>query len=649
MSILQISKIQVRRGQKNSNSGIPQLSSAEFAWAIDSQELFIGNGSISEGAPYVGNTKILTEHDNIIALVNSYSYGGPQNTSSTPRSLQSKLDETVSVLDFGADPSGVSDSTTAFNNACTALYKSAENQNKKILFIPAGTYLFLSDLKIPSWAILQGEHSVYTILNIGSNNIRFVSEHLVDFEVFTDSNFPHDIQLSNITINHTSGQTRITASRSCKFSHVSWVSDYQLGDIGFVPENANGLYILPIVSSGGYISVSGVGVTNSIQQNFSTTHASTLSSLVGILNADLTFSENFVAVAVDSSLKIMCNSALAYSTEISIALTVSVQVDNLTVASEVTPVLSEYADGSENVSASVFWENNTFGTRTTSIDFYDCKFVNTTLAVKCLQYMRFDTFVEFHRSKWDLCDVGIFIVGVTPSLGISQGNYWNITDCRFEDIANYAMLSTNGIGTKISRSVFNNCGNGVNSAQFPVTAIVKFGESKNNVVVDCSSNRHQASAIPTSQSPSIAVVEFENASYANLIDRNYISVVTSDTPRVLTVLPLSTRFIIIDYFLSIGDTVLSKVSRIGKLNIAVGDDLAGEDNISNISISDQYSYSPSSPTDTGGAGITNFVFSASVGDIDSDSSIETLVLNYVNPINTGATGVITYSVSYGSV
>ena len=60
MAVVQISKIQVRRGQKNSNSGVPQLSSAEFAWAVDSQELFIGNGSVLEGAPYVGNTKIIT-------------------------------------------------------------------------------------------------------------------------------------------------------------------------------------------------------------------------------------------------------------------------------------------------------------------------------------------------------------------------------------------------------------------------------------------------------------------------------------------------------------------------------------------------------------------------------------------------------------
>ena len=90
MSILQISKIQVRRGQKNSNSGIPQLSSAEFAWAIDSQELFIGNGSISEGAPYVGNTKILTEHDNILELVSSYRFGAQELSinGSVNRSLQ---------------------------------------------------------------------------------------------------------------------------------------------------------------------------------------------------------------------------------------------------------------------------------------------------------------------------------------------------------------------------------------------------------------------------------------------------------------------------------------------------------------------------------------------------------------------------------
>jgi hypothetical protein len=92
MAVVQISKIQVRRGLKNSGIGVPQLSSAEFAWAVDSQELFIGNGSVAEGAPYVGNTKVLTEHDNILELAASYRFADlePSITQSVARSLQNK-------------------------------------------------------------------------------------------------------------------------------------------------------------------------------------------------------------------------------------------------------------------------------------------------------------------------------------------------------------------------------------------------------------------------------------------------------------------------------------------------------------------------------------------------------------------------------
>lgn len=63
MAIFQISRIQLRRGRKNSDEGVPQLASAEMAWAVDTQELFIGNGAVSEGSPTVGNTKVLTEPD----------------------------------------------------------------------------------------------------------------------------------------------------------------------------------------------------------------------------------------------------------------------------------------------------------------------------------------------------------------------------------------------------------------------------------------------------------------------------------------------------------------------------------------------------------------------------------------------------------
>jgi len=37
MAVVQISRIQVRRGQKNTGTGLPQLASGELAWAVDTQ------------------------------------------------------------------------------------------------------------------------------------------------------------------------------------------------------------------------------------------------------------------------------------------------------------------------------------------------------------------------------------------------------------------------------------------------------------------------------------------------------------------------------------------------------------------------------------------------------------------------------------
>ena len=43
MAVVQISRIQHRRGRKNQGTGLPQLASGEIGWAIDTQELYIGN------------------------------------------------------------------------------------------------------------------------------------------------------------------------------------------------------------------------------------------------------------------------------------------------------------------------------------------------------------------------------------------------------------------------------------------------------------------------------------------------------------------------------------------------------------------------------------------------------------------------------
>ena len=107
VAVVQISRIQVRRGQKNQGSGVPQLSGGEFGWAVDARELYIGNGSVAEGAPAVGNTKIITQHDDLFTLADSYTYlGGLQvqtgasATSPIKRTLQQRLDEIVSIRSF---------------------------------------------------------------------------------------------------------------------------------------------------------------------------------------------------------------------------------------------------------------------------------------------------------------------------------------------------------------------------------------------------------------------------------------------------------------------------------------------------------------------------------------------------------------------
>ena len=59
MAVIQISKIQVRRGLQEN---LPQLASGEMGWSIDERRLYIGNGTLVEGAPTVGITEILTEY-----------------------------------------------------------------------------------------------------------------------------------------------------------------------------------------------------------------------------------------------------------------------------------------------------------------------------------------------------------------------------------------------------------------------------------------------------------------------------------------------------------------------------------------------------------------------------------------------------------
>ena len=89
MAVTQISKIQIRRGLQEN---LPQLSSAEMGWSIDERRLFIGNGTLAEGAPATGMTEILTAQSmyNELALIESLE-GNVANLSANIASIHSDV------------------------------------------------------------------------------------------------------------------------------------------------------------------------------------------------------------------------------------------------------------------------------------------------------------------------------------------------------------------------------------------------------------------------------------------------------------------------------------------------------------------------------------------------------------------------------
>jgi len=207
VAIVSLSRIQVRRGQAGAGSGIPQLAGGELGWAMDTQELFIGNGSVAEGAPSVGNTKLLTEHDNLFELSSQYIYGnetvvqtGVSSGSPIQRTLKQRLDDTVSVRAFGAEGSG-SNEVIELQRAIDQLYVNAATvgnpQSRIQLLIPAGTYSINASLKIPPFTTLIGDGSDKTIITQTAN-----------FPVFETINFDPLTGVSNRAATTTLNQAR---------------------------------------------------------------------------------------------------------------------------------------------------------------------------------------------------------------------------------------------------------------------------------------------------------------------------------------------------------------------------------------------------------------------------------------------------------
>ena len=194
MAVVQISRIQVRRGQKNVGAGLPQLSSGELGWAIDSRELYIGNGSVAEGSPAVGNTKILTQYDDIFSLADTYTYRvadgylqtGSSSASPIERTLQSRLDDIVSIKAFGLTGIASDNATVGLQRAVDQLFLNdatkANESSKVVLYLEPGIYSITSTIHIPPQANIVGAGPDKTIIrNSGAGPI---------FDTVTSSSTP---------------------------------------------------------------------------------------------------------------------------------------------------------------------------------------------------------------------------------------------------------------------------------------------------------------------------------------------------------------------------------------------------------------------------------------------------------------------------
>ena len=262
MAVVQISRVQVRRGKATNGTGVPQLASGEMGWAIDTQELFIGNGSIAEGAPYVGNTKILTEHDNILDLVGTYEYkGGTLQTGPTigqpvTRTFQQRLDDEVNVRGFGTVADGVynsstdtytytTDDTAAIQRAIDQLFLNDANEgspaSRVALNMAPGIYVISDSIKVPPYAVIRGAGKDKTIIvQTGDfpvfETVGSTEETLVGYTTLssmTSLNQPRQIEIYGLTLRTTTGAMPalvLNATTNSTFVDVKLQGSWEMGD-----------------------------------------------------------------------------------------------------------------------------------------------------------------------------------------------------------------------------------------------------------------------------------------------------------------------------------------------------------------------------------------------------------------------------------
>ena len=271
MPIIEIARIQVRRGLENT-TGIPQLAAGEFGWAEDTQHLYIGK-RIVEGANSDDNTRILTEFDlrsisDILsnastATVNTpYQYRGGVSYISTwtsVRSVQAKLDDTVSLCDFGVlTTSTAVDIAHNIKSAVKAIFDnpSSKDDARRALKIPAGNYIISQMVDLPPRTVLIGEGRGITNLIMSPQNADSMFRTVDGLgHAFSDNNMQsgstssREILISDMSLSYSSGN-----SNNNPLISLDNTQNARVTNVGFNTVNAD--YMNPI-STGTALAIRG--------------------------------------------------------------------------------------------------------------------------------------------------------------------------------------------------------------------------------------------------------------------------------------------------------------------------------------------------------------------------------------------------------
>ena len=147
-------------------------SSAQPPIVNDASSIAYEQGyTVTAGAFVVGSTYLITSvgttnfqaigatSNTVGVLFIATGVGSGTGTAQLSRTVQSKLQESISVLDFGADPTGIKDSLAAFNAAIASFSNNATSSpysGGNTILVPQGTYTLSGQLNISRQIILRG-------------------------------------------------------------------------------------------------------------------------------------------------------------------------------------------------------------------------------------------------------------------------------------------------------------------------------------------------------------------------------------------------------------------------------------------------------------------------------------------------------------